>query len=186
MNRVYAIMGPPASGKSAIVKEVCRYGVKEMISHTTRKPERGEQNGVDYYFVTEEELSKIQLVERIQYSGYYYALSKDEVMKTVKQCPVSVVAVDRHGMTQMKKIMGERVTSIYIMVDKATIIERITEQGGNLEQMKRRIEYAEKEGEFDDWKIADHVVKNTGSLELAARQVLAIMGLVLPTVPAKA
>ena len=182
MNKIYAVMGPPASGKSAIIKEVCRYGVVEMISHTTRKPGRGEQNGLDYYFVSEEEFSKIQLVERIHYSGNYYGLSKEEVLKKVKQYPVTVVAVDRHGLEQLKKIMGERVASIYIMVDKETIIDRITVQGGNIEEIKRRIEYAEKEGEFNDWKVADCVVKNTGSLDLAARQVLAIMGLAVPAV----
>ena len=81
------LWGRPASGKSAIVKAVGKYGVVEMISHTTRQPERGEQHGVDYYFVTEEELSKIQLVERIHYAGNYYALSKEEVMKKVRQYP---------------------------------------------------------------------------------------------------
>ena len=77
--------------------------------------------------------------------------------------------------------MGERVTSIYIMVDKATIIDRITVQGGNIEWIKKRIEYAENAGEFDNWQIADYVVKNTISLEVSTRQVLAIMGLVVPS-----
>lgn len=180
MNKVYALIGPPASGKTLIIKELNKYGVAEIISHTTRPPKQGEQHGVDYYFVNNEEFSKTQLIERVNYSGYFYGLSKAEVLEKVKQYPYTVVAVEAYGLEQLTSLLGKRVESVFIMVDKSTIIERIIERGDNPETIKRRIEYAEKAGEFDSWQIANHVVKNTGPLDIAVRQLLAIIGLVEP------
>ncbi len=180
MNKVYALIGPPASGKTSIIKELNKYGVAEIISHTTRPPKNGEQHGVDYYFISNDEFSKTQLIERVNYSGYFYGLSKAEVMDKVKQYPISVVTVDAYGMEQLTNLLGDHVKSIYIMVDKSTIIGRIIEKGENADSIKHRIEYAEKAGEFDSWQIADYVVKNTASLDIAVRQILAIMGLLEP------
>lgn len=180
MNKVYAIIGPPASGKTSIVKELGKYGIPEMISHTTRSPQLNEQHGKDYYFVSNEEFGQIQLIERVNYSGFFYGLSKAEVLEKIKKYPITTVAVDAQGLEQIKKLLGERVESIFIMVDKNTIIERVIARGDNPDSVKRRIAYAEAKGEFDNWQIADHVVKNTVSLDAAVRQILAIMGCSYP------
>jgi guanylate kinase len=177
-NKVYVIIGPPASGKTSIVKALRKYGITEFVSHTTRQPKAGEQHGIDYYFVNEDEFRATELIERVTYNGKFYGLAKDEVINKVMKYPVTVVATEVQGMRQIKKLLGERVESICILVDKNTIINRIIERGEDLEQVKKRIEYAEKAGEFDNWHDADYVVKNTGKLDIAIRQILAIMGLV--------
>lgn len=179
MNKVYAIIGPPASGKTSIVKALAEYGVPTLISHTSRAPKPGEEHGIDYYFVKKQDFSAMNLLEKASYADQLYGLTKEEVLNKIKHYPVSVVDIDMAGFGQLKKLLGERLNSIYTLVDKNEIINRYIVQGENNVSIKQRLEYAEKNGEFNNWQIADYVVKNTGQLEVTVRQVLAIMGLVI-------
>jgi guanylate kinase len=179
MNKVYAIIGPPASGKTSIVKALAEFGVPTLISHTTRPPKTGEKNGADYYFVNKEAFGAMSFVEKSSYADYLYGLTKEEVLNKLKLYPVSVVDIDLAGFAQLKKLLGERLSSIYTLVDKNAIINRYVLQGEDNANIRQRLEYAEKNGEFNNWQIADYVVKNTAQLEITVRQVLAIMGLVI-------
>jgi guanylate kinase len=178
VNLAYALIGPPSCGKSTIARELTKYGVCEIVGYTTRPPRSGELDGVDYHFIDKDTFAKTELIEKVTYSGHFYGLGNKEVMGKIEKNPVSVVSVDRNGFDQLKKLLGQRVVSIFILTDEATIIDRVIEQGGNPDIVQERINYAKATGEFDNWQIADHVVKNTGSLENAVRQVLAIMKLV--------
>ncbi|CUH96352.1 hypothetical protein P22_2442 [Propionispora sp. 2/2-37] len=178
MHKVYAIIGPPASGKTSIVKGLfAGYRVPALVSHTTRQPRTGEEQGKDYYFVGEEEFSRTVFLEKANYSGYFYGLSKEEVVNKVGVHPVSVVDITLAGFEQLKKVLGERVAAIYLLVDKDTVINRYILRGDDAAVINKTIEYAQQRGEFNNWEIADHVVKNTGELDIALRQVAAIMNL---------
>lgn len=179
MNKVYAIIGPPASGKTSIVKALAEFGVPTLISHTTRAPKADEKNGADYYFVNKEAFVGMSFVEKSSYADHLYGLTKDEVLSKLKLYPVSVVDIDLAGFEQLKKLLGERLNSIYTLVSKDDIINRYLLQGEDNLNIRQRLDYAEKNGEFNNWQIADYVVKNTAPLEITVRQVLAIMGLVI-------
>ena len=184
MNKVYAILGPAGSGKSALVQELRRRGIPKIVSHTTRLPKTGEINGVDYHFVSNEEFTKVHPFEKVSYGGYLYGLSKEEVMEKINKYTVSIVDVDMEGVAQLKKLLGTRLESIFLLVDRETIFSRFMMHGEKLEDVKRRIEQAEALGEFDNWRSADYVVKNTGPMEVALLQILAIMGQVKTLGPA--
>lgn len=183
MNKVYALIGPPASGKTSIQKELVQYGIPEIVSHTTRQARPDEQQGHHYYFVSRDEFLKTEIIERVEYSGNLYGLSKAEVLSKVNQYPLSTVAVETQGLVQLKKLLADRVESIFIMTDYDTVISRMLERGDSPELINRRIEYASSTGEFNNWQTANYVVKNTGSLEVAVHQILAILGKLAP--PAK-
>lgn len=117
MNKVYALMGPPACGKTSIAKELRQYDIPEIISHTTRAARSEEKHGEDYYFVSDDEFNKMQLIERVSYSGKFYGLSKAEVLGKVNKYPVSVVTIDVNGLDQIKALLGERAELIFILVD---------------------------------------------------------------------
>jgi len=178
MNKVYAIIGPPAAGKTTIVKQLFQqYAIPALVSHTTRLPKKDEENGKDYYFVSKTDFSTIQYIETTNYSGQFYGLSKAEVLNKIKVNPISVVDIDLSGYSQLKKLLSERLESIYILVDKDEILNRYLLQGENPEKIKAIIEAAEANGEYNNWQMANHVVKNTGTLAVALRQIVAIMDL---------
>jgi guanylate kinase len=178
---VYALIGPAGSGKSALVKELRSQGVPMLVSHTTRPAKPGEQDGVDYYFVDNDQFAQARPFERIHYNGHQFGLTKEEVSRKMNEYQACTVDIDRSGFDQLKKLIGDRLESIFILVDKETIFSRFMMNGEKLETVKARIDLAEANGEYDNWQIADHVVKNTGSVARAVLQILAIMGKVRPT-----
>ena len=58
MGRIYCIMGKSASGKDTVYKELLRRfpELKTYVMYSTRPKREGEQDGVTYHFVSEEEL----------------------------------------------------------------------------------------------------------------------------------
>ena len=57
-------------------------------------------------------------------------------------------------------------------------MERLLRVGCSNDEINYFMEYAENNKEFDKWRVADYVVKNTASPRTALEQILAIMGLV--------
>ena len=71
------LVGPSASGKSAIVKCLTKkYGLEKFITCTTRSMRVGEVDNVDYHFLTQDEFSKLyennEFIETVYYNGNYY------------------------------------------------------------------------------------------------------------------
>ena len=72
------------------------------VSYTTRAPRPEEKNGVEYYFVSEEEFNKMvkenQLLESCHVHGSYYGTAKKEIERIAKEKKVKSIqlAVDLH------------------------------------------------------------------------------------------
>ena len=71
MGRIFYLMGKSASGKDTIYKklrELCPE-LRSVVLYTTRPMRDGETDGVEYYFITSEELERFQkngkIIERL-------------------------------------------------------------------------------------------------------------------------
>lgn len=180
MNKIYAIIGPHASGKTVLINKLRIMGIPYIISHTTRKPRSGERNAQDYFFVGKEEFFKLDLIEKATYQGEYYGITKMELLKKMQANPINIVMLEQNGFKQLKKFLGDRLESIYIMVDYVTMVERMLARNESNDMIKKNLEYAETNGEFMTWKITNHVVKNVNETNVAINQILALMGLLQP------
>ena len=63
MSKLFCIMGKSASGKDTIFKHLIQdetLGVKTVVSYTTRPMREGEQDGVEYHFVTRAKLEELK------------------------------------------------------------------------------------------------------------------------------
>ena len=60
---LYVITGPSGSGKTSLVSALVERtpNLAVGISYTTRKPRKGETEGVHYYFVDDEGFNKLQM-----------------------------------------------------------------------------------------------------------------------------
>jgi guanylate kinase len=82
MYKIIALIGEAGSGKDRLMKEVLAVApgqFNEIISCTTRPPREGEVEGVNYYFMEEEEFNnKIlhsKMIEATNFNGWYYGTS---------------------------------------------------------------------------------------------------------------
>ena len=62
MGKIYYMMGKSSSGKDTLYREVMKRfpGLGKVVSYTTRPMREGESSGVQYHFVDESELSRLE------------------------------------------------------------------------------------------------------------------------------
>ena len=119
--QVVVIAGPSGSGKNAIIEEIIRrYPLCErMVTATTREMRPGEENGVDYYFFSQEQFDKERALGHIPEHRYvpalntYYGTYLPDLEKRIAKGKVVFAQVDIEG----AKLLKERysATTIFIM-----------------------------------------------------------------------
>lgn len=177
--KLYVFSAPSGSGKTTIVRDILKNYPDFVfsISATTRKKRSVEKDGVDYFFVSEEEFqTKInadEFVEWEKFYDYYYGTLKSFVDGNLAKGLSTVFEVDVKGALKIKKHYPN---SVLIFIAPPSIeelrerlIKRNTETDADL---KKRIERAEMElgfkGQFD------YVVSNI-NLEQAKKEVRKIV-----------
>ena len=131
MEKVIIFSAPSGSGKTTIVHELLkRYPQFEFsISATSRAPRGAEQDGVDYYFLTEEEfLRRIEADAVVEweavYAGTHYGTLRSEVDRIWSKGNVIIFDVDVVGGVNLKKIFGNKACSVFIMPPSVDELER--------------------------------------------------------------
>ncbi len=177
--KLYVFSAPSGSGKTTIVRDVLKNFSEFVfsVSATTRKRRNTEKEGVDYYFISEEEFKKKidngEFVEWEKFYDYYYGTIKSLVDGNLAKGLSTVFEVDVKGAISIKKVYKNSVLifiappSIDVLKDR--LIKRNTETDEDLE---KRIERAEMELSFKDQ--FDYVVSNV-NLEEAKKEVKKII-----------
>jgi guanylate kinase len=132
------LVGPSASGKSAIVKCLTKnYGLEKFITCTTRKIRVGEIDGVDYHFLTENEFSDLynqnEFIETVYYNGNYYGTLKKDVNYN------KVVILEPQGLNNfVSKI--DTVFAVFLQTDEEVMKQRMIGRGDNMLEINKRLE----------------------------------------------
>lgn len=170
-----ALVGKSGSGKTTIEDELIhKYGFKRAISYTTRKKRENDVEGVNYFFVSREDIERLKQEDRlgecITYIDDIYALDKE-------QCKADrVVVVAPEGLKQLKEKKDLYVISIYLDVSKEVRKERMLNRGDSLENVEKRLE--KDDVLFDGAESMVDVVLDTNnkSIDRVVGEVLEIYG----------
>lgn len=120
-------MGKSASGKDTVFKRLVEqetYPLKTVVIYTTRPSRPGEQNGVEYFFVTEERLQQLRIegkiIEERRYDTvhgpWYYFTVNDEQIDLEKENYLMISTLA--GYEKIRAYYGEDyVIPIYIEAD---------------------------------------------------------------------
>ena len=119
---MFIIEAPSGTGKGTVAKELLKRdpNIKFSVSVTTRDPRPGEVEGVDYYFVTNEQydefLAKDAFYEYVdsQYGSRYGTL-RSEVDSFINVGQDVLFDMDWAGARQMRKKAPDDVVTIYLL-----------------------------------------------------------------------
>ena len=167
---------PSGSGKTTIVRQLLQLfpQFEFSISATSRAPRGQEQNGVDYFFLTNEEFRQKVAEEAFVeweevYNGTCYGTLKSEMQRIWQKGNVIIFDVDVMGGINLKRIFGEQACSIFIMPPSIEELRnRLVGRGtDSTETIEKRV--AKADFEISKAPEFDHVVIND-KLEEAVKQ----------------
>ncbi len=161
---------PSGAGKSTIIAELLKSfpQLEFSISATSRAPRGVEQDGVEYFFLSQEEfatrVSRDEFVEWEEvYQGTCYGTLKSEMERISAKGNVIIFDVDVMGGIRLKKIFGEAALSMFIMPPSVEELRRrlIGRATDSAEVIERRVDKAEREiatsSQFDRVVINDNL-----------------------------
>lgn len=119
---MFVIEAPSGTGKTTVIKKLLEQDKKLnwSVSVTTRAPRAGEQNGIDYYFISDAEYDKL-LKEDAFYEhvnsqyGCRYGTLRSEVDGFINVGQDVIFDMDWEGLRQMKAKASDDVVSIYLL-----------------------------------------------------------------------
>ena len=121
-NNIMVILSSPSgAGKTTISKKIQQkyQNFKISVSHTTRKPRSNEVEGIDYYFVNENNFkNKIKNNEFYEYAkifGNYYGTSKESVLNLLNNKNDVLFDIDWQGTQQLSKFKELNLLKIFIL-----------------------------------------------------------------------
>lgn len=149
---IIAVSAPSGGGKTTIVKQILKKfpEIVFSVSATTRPKRETESNGVEYYFINEEEFKqKIkanEFVEWEKFYDYYYGTFKSVIEENIQNGKSVMLEVDVKGAISLKKIYPEA-HLIYITPPSFDeLVKRLRERRTESEiDIKKRIGRAKME-----------------------------------------
>lgn len=175
---LYIISAPSGTGKTTLVNRLINNDpqVKMSVSHTTRAPRRGEQEGKDYYFVDLPHFQALKeegfFVETAEVFGNWYGTSKSWLDDQLSKGADVVLEIDWQGARRIREIFS--CVSIFILPPaKSILLSRLkTRAEDNVDVIHSRMDQATHE--MIHYSEYDYVIIND-DFEVALEDLYAIV-----------
>ena len=152
MARVFVITGPSGVGKGTLIRTL-RERVPELelsVSATTRAPRPGEDDGVAYHFLTDDEFERLvaegAFVEHARYSGRRYGTLRAELERRTAAGHPVVLEIEVQGARQIRRTMPEALQVFIAPPSREALRARLVGRGtDDPAQVEARLRVAEEE-----------------------------------------
>jgi guanylate kinase len=184
MARVIVITGPSGVGKGTLIRGV-RERIPEIelsVSATTRAPRPGEEDGVDYHFLSPEEFERRvaegAFVEQATYSGHRYGTLRAELEERLADAPAVVLEIEVQGARQIRAALPEALQVFIAPPSLEALRERLIGRGtDDADVVAERLEVAREEldaqGEFAQVVVNDRLEDAVSELAEIVRSAIA-------------
>ncbi|MFZ3266057.1 MAG: guanylate kinase [Terriglobales bacterium] len=182
MSIVYIVSAPSGSGKSTLVNELFKMvrGLDFSISYTTRPPRGSEQNGKEYFFISQAEFeAMIAADEFLEYAkvfgddGNYYGTARRFLREAEKHGHDLLLDIDVQGAAQIKKKLPDAVSIFILPPDREKLGWRLHNRGLDSEAViRRRMDTARRE--IENYSKYDYILVNN-LLEQSADELKAVV-----------
>jgi guanylate kinase len=160
---IFVFTGPDGSGRKTVADMVgTTLGLDKVLSYTSRQPRPGEVDGQDYHFISREEFlaaeAEGEFIEEVEIDGNLYGIKDGDVEDMFKHNKFIYLILNAKGAKMLKDTYGDKVTRIFVYVDKGTVVERQKKAGASAELIEQHlIHYDEDMAYMDECR---HAVEN--------------------------
>ena len=152
MSRVIVITGPSGVGKGTLIR-LLRERLPELglsVSATTREPRAGEQQGVDYHFLSDADFDRLigegAFLEHAEYAGRRYGTLRTELERRAAAGEPVLLEIEVQGARQIRESMPSAVQVFIEPPSPEALRERLVGRGTDApEVVERRLRVAADE-----------------------------------------
>ncbi|MFQ5937264.1 MAG: guanylate kinase [Acidiferrobacterales bacterium] len=162
---LFILSAPSGAGKTSLAKALVDAMPKlaVSVSHTTRPKRHGEEHGVDYYFVDENEFRMMveagRFLEHARVFDHYYGTAREAVERLLKQGKDVILDIDWQGARAIKQQMPQAKSIFIIPPSREALAERLAKRGQDTKEViERRMRDAVSE--LEHYREFDHKVVN--------------------------
>ena len=162
---IFVISAASGTGKTTLIARLLQHhsDIRVSVSHTTRAPRRGEENGKHYHFVSVPEFERMieegQFVEYAKVYGNYYGTSTQSLESLTRQGVDVILEIDTQGAEQIRRLLPQAY-SIFIAPPSLTTLEqRLRQRAADAPQVIA-VRLAEARNEIEQARLFDYLVVN--------------------------
>jgi guanylate kinase len=174
--RLVVLAGPSGVGKSSVIAHALAQAPETWlsVSATTRAPRPGEKDGVNYFYLSEEDfdqmISTSALIEWASYAGNRYGTPRQPVEEKLAAGTPVLLEIEVQGAQQIRETMPDAVLVFLEPPTWADLEARLAGRGTESQnEVQARLDAALKELEFKGF--FDHVIVNDDVIR-AARELV--------------
>ena len=171
LKKLIILTGPSGVGKGTVVKEILDKdkNICLSVSATTRSPRKGEKEGENYYFLSEENfkemINKNLFLEWAKFAGNYYGTPLSFVKDKIEEGFIVLLEIEVEGAKQIKDKYPESLSIFILPPSKEELERRIRNRGTEKEEaINRRLSrstYEIASSEEFDFKVTNRDVDET-------------------------
>jgi guanylate kinase len=178
--QLFIVSAPSGTGKTTLVERLvqCVPGLRMSRSYTSRLARPGEENGVDYNFITREQFETMaregRFLEWADVFGNYYGTPAGDTEAMLARGGDVVLVIDVQGARQVRS-RGIETIGIFVLPPSADALEQRLRgrSKDSEEQIRRRLQVAS--AEVDEYAQYEYVVIND-QIDAAVGRLQAIVG----------
>ena len=132
---LFVIAAPSGGGKTSLTRALLERepGIRLSVSYTTRPPRPGEQDGVDYHFVSAARFAALkegnEFLEHAHVHGNWYATSAIWLKSQVSAGQDVLLEIDWQGAAQVRVLIPESVHIFILPPALESLEERLVRRG---------------------------------------------------------
>jgi guanylate kinase len=132
---LYTVSAPSGAGKTSLLDALVKrcQGLRVSVSHTTRPMRPGEQDGVNYHFVTEQAflamLEQAEFLEHARVFGNLYGTSGVWVQQQLKRGQDIILEIDWQGAQQVKRLLPQTLAIFILPPSRESLQQRLNGRG---------------------------------------------------------
>lgn len=149
---LYVIAAPSGAGKTSLVKALIESleHIRVSVSYTTRAPRPGEQEGVNYHFISHEQFEKMldgsEFLEHAQVFDNYYGTGQAWVDSELKKGVDVILEIDWQGAQQIRRLHPDCASIFILPPSRETLEQRLRQRNQDSDEIiARRMQGAVEE-----------------------------------------